>query len=412
MEQLENKIIGLLDKPSELEELYRSNKSSFKTAFNKLYEEHKSLAIVEVWNERLNYSRPRNKEEQQKNILLVIICSIIGGLLAKLPDIADIDPEFYYPRNIGFIAFAGLSIYFLWKNKATKLNILITLLAHSIALVYMNNLNLAANDDVLTLSCIHIILFLWSVTGFAFMNGYKVNYELRLNYLKYNGDLVVISALMGIAGGILSGITIGLFSLIGLQIENFYFQNIAIWGIAAMPIIGTYLVQQNPTLVGKVSPIIAKIFSPLVLLMLVVYLIAIFYNGKDPYNDREFLMIFNGLLIGVMALIFFSIADNNTKNKLELWILFLLSIVTLVVCGIALSAILFRISEWGITPNRTAVFVSNILMFAHLFLLAVQLSRLIRNRAELSILRKSIAIYLPIYIIWTMVVSFLFPLLF
>ncbi|MFN3447030.1 MAG: hypothetical protein ACK44D_14945, partial [Bacteroidia bacterium] len=301
MEQLENKIIGLLDKPSELEELYRSNKSSFKTAFNKLYEEHKTLAIVEVWNERLNYSKPRNKEEQQKNILLVIICSIIGGIMAKLPDIAGIDPEFYYPRNIGFIAFAGLSIYFLWKNKATKLNIIITLLAHSIALVYMNTLNLDANDDVLTLSCIHITLFLWSVTGFAFMNGYKVNYELRLNYLKYNGDLVVISALMGIAGGILSGITIGLFSLIGLQIENFYFQNIAIWGIAAMPIIGTYLVQQNPTLVGKVSPIIAKIFSPLVLLMLVVYLIAIFYNGKDPYNDREFLMIFNGLLIGVMA---------------------------------------------------------------------------------------------------------------
>jgi hypothetical protein len=412
MEQLENKILGLLDKPSALEELYRSNKSSFKTAFNNLFEEYKNIAIVQVWNERLNYSKPRNKEEQQKNILLVIICSIIGGIIAKFPDIVGIDPDFYYPRNIGFIAFAGISIYFLWKNKATKLSMYITILAHCIALVYMNTLNLAANDDVLILSCIHMALFLWSVTGIAFMNGYKVNYELRLNYLKYNGDLVVISALMGIAGGILSGITIGLFSLIGLQIENFYFQNIAIWGIAAMPIIGTYLVQQNPTLVGKVSPIIAKIFSPLVLLMLVVYLIAIFYNGKDPYNDREFLMIFNGLLIGVMALIFFSIADNNSKNKLELWILFLLSIVTLVVCGIALSAILFRISEWGITPNRTAVLVSNILMFAHLFLLAVQLSRLIRNRAELSTLRKSIAIYLPIYVIWTMVVSFLFPLLF
>ncbi|MEX2568811.1 MAG: hypothetical protein WD431_22910, partial [Cyclobacteriaceae bacterium] len=43
------------------------------------------------------------------------------------------------------------------------------------------------------------------------------------------------------------------------------------------------------------------------------------------------------------------------RQKRELWVLLLLSAVTIIVNGITLSAILFRISEWGITPNRAAV---------------------------------------------------------
>ncbi|WP_439882026.1 hypothetical protein ACSX1A_02465 [Pontibacter sp. MBLB2868] len=49
----------------------------------------------------------------------------------------------------------------------------------------------------------------------------------------------------------------------------------------------------HPDLVNKVSPVIARIFSPLVLVMLVIYLFAILYSGKNPYSDREFLIIFN-----------------------------------------------------------------------------------------------------------------------
>src|SRR5690606_41200120 len=94
--------------------------------------------------------------------------------------------------------------------------------------------------------------------------------------------------------------------------------------------------------------------------MLVAYLVAIIYSGKDPYTDREFLLFFNLLLIGVMAIIFYSVAESSgIKAKLQVWVLFLLSLLTIAVDGIALSAILFRITEWGITPNRAAVLGSN-----------------------------------------------------
>ena len=250
--------------------------------------------------------------------------------------------------------------------------------------------------------------------GFAFLGGTGLDHGKRLGYLKFNGDLLVITALLLIAGAAMTGITIGLFSLIGYNIETFYVEYVVVFGLAAIPILGTSLTQTNPLLVDKVSGVIAKIFSPLVLGMLVIYLIAIIYSGKDPYNDREFLLIFNGLLIGVMAIIFFSVAEtsNTTKHRLEIWVLFLLSVVTIIVNGIALSAILFRILEYGITPNRAAVLGGNGLIMINLCLMTIQLFRVLSKKVDLTGLKKAIAHYLPVYFLWAIIVTFIFPLLF
>jgi hypothetical protein len=250
--------------------------------------------------------------------------------------------------------------------------------------------------------------------GFAFVGEARNNNEKRLRFLKYNGDLLVMTALIVIAGAILTGITIGLFKLIGFHIEDFYFKNIVIFTLPAAPILGTYLTETNPQLVGKVSPVIAKIFSPLVLVMLVIYIVAMIYSGKDPYNDREFLLIFNALLIGVMAIIFFSVAEasKTAKSQVESWILFLLSGVTVIVNGIALSAILFRISEWGITPNRAAVLGSNVLILINLVVVTAQLFKVVLRKADINGVGKIISFYLPVYAIWTIIVTFIFPFLF
>src|SRR5690606_10455512 len=103
--------------------------------------------------------------------------------------------------------------------------------------------------------------------------------------------------------------------LIGINIQQFFENYLVVFGLPAIPILATFLTHTNPQLVNKVSPIIAKLFSPAVLIMLLVYLAAIVYSGKDPYNDREFLLLFNSLLIGVMALIFFSVAEGTGNKK-------------------------------------------------------------------------------------------------
>jgi hypothetical protein len=115
-----------------------------------------------------------------------------------------------------------------------------------------------------------------------------------------------------------------------------------------------------------------------------------------------------------MAIILFSVAESSKKseNRKSGFILFALSIVTVIVNGIALSAILFRISAWGITPNRLAVLGANILMLTNLLMVTFKLYKYVSKKATVSEVENSISIFLPIYILWTIIVTFIFPFIF
>ena len=411
---MKEEIKNNLENPQQLEKLYRENKTTFRKAFDLVYPEIKNSLPAQIWNERLNFEQREISWGAKNELLAVIVISIIAGIIAKIPDITGIDAEFFYPRNLSFIVFPMLATYFAWKQSLQIRQLLIVSALFVASIAYINLLPNDSKSDTLILACIHLPLFLWTVLGYTFTGDKFKNNPKRIDFLRYNGDLIVMTTVILIAGGILSAVTIGLFDLIKIRIEEFYFQNIAVWGLAAAPIVGTYLVRSNPQLVKNVSPVVAKVFTPLVLVMLVVYLIAIVYTGKDPYNDREFLLIFNLLLIGVMAIILFSTAETSkaTGNKASILLLFVLSIVTIVINGIALSAIVFRISEWGITPNRLAVLGSNILILINLTIVSYKLFKSIKSSDELVTVENSIASFLPIYSAWTVVVIFIFPILF
>ncbi|HEV7350458.1 hypothetical protein [Telluribacter sp.] len=411
---MKNEILDNLDKPQELEKLYRGNKPGFRQEFNNLYPQLSESTTAHFWNARLNFQEKEINWGAGRDLLFVILAVLLAGTLARVPLFSPVSEDFFYPRNIGFIVFPWLAVYFARKNSLSVRKMVVVGGLFLVAVLYINLLPDNPKSDTLVLACLHLLLFLWSVLAVSFVGGQFSASDNRLNFLRYNGDLIVVCALLGIAGVLMSGITIGLFSLINLKIEEFYFQNIAIYGLAALPIVGTYLTQTNPQLVNRISPLIARLFSPLVLVMLLVYLTAILYTGKDPYNDREFLLIFNALLVGVMALIFFSVAEGAraSRNRAEIVVLFLLSMITIIVNGIALSAILFRITEWGLTPNRAAVLGGNILILINLLLIAGTLVRVLTRNASLSDVGKAITAYLPVYWVWAALVTFLFPLLF
>ncbi|PVY39445.1 DUF4153 domain-containing protein [Pontibacter virosus] len=410
---MKEQILSHLDNPGQLEKLYRANKSGFKQEFSGIYPQLQDKALAGFWYERLNYETEDVFWRFNREFLFVIIAALVAGILVKLPAIFPISEEFYYPRNLSFFVLPPLMAYFAWRNKLPANRIAFIAAITVVCALYINLLP-DNQSDTLVLACIHLPLLLWVLLGVSYTGRELHLADKRLSFLRFNGDLAVMSALLVIAAGMLTGITIGLFALIGLRIEEFYFEYIVAFGLPAVPIVAAYLTQNNPQLVNKVSPVIAKIFSPLVLVMLVIYLGAIIYSGKDPYNDREFLLLFNVLLIGVMALIFFSVAESSNKSGAAsgVWVLLLLSVVTVVVNGIALSAISFRISEWGITPNRVAVMGGNVLMLVHLLIVTVMLFKAATRKAAITEVGRSIVLYIPVYFFWTVVVVFLFPIMF
>lgn len=411
---MKDEIINNLDNPKQLEKLYRDNKETFKREFNLTFPDIQENPTAQIWNERLNFENDEISWGTSNELIFVITASLIAGFIAKIPEFTAIKADFFYPRNMAFIVFPLLTAYFSWRQNIQPKKLLIISIAILVSILYINFLPKNPKSDTLILAYIHLPLFLWAVLGFTFVGDDLKNYHKRLAFLRYNGDLVVMTTIIVIAGILLTLVTYGLFKLIDVNIEEFYLQYIVIMGLAASPIVGTYLVQTNPQLVNKVSPVIAKMFTPLVLLTLVIYLSAVIGTGKDPYNDRYFLLVFNLLLIGVMAIILFSIAETsrNLESRIGTWLLLGLAIVTVIINCIALSAILFRISEWGITPNRLSILGGNILILTNLLFVTYRLFKTIKDSTEKDNIEKSIATFLPIYSIWTVIVTFIFPIIF
>jgi hypothetical protein len=250
--------------------------------------------------------------------------------------------------------------------------------------------------------------------GYTFIGGKLKDTTAKINFLRYNGDLVVMSAIIALAGILFTGINFGLFQLTGVDFEPFFENYIVVWGPASIPLFATFLVSNNPNLVNKISPVIAKIFTPLVLITLLGFLFTLISTSKNIYLDREFLLTFNGLLIGVMAIIIFSVteATKTESTKFNLVMLIALSVLTIVANGIALSAIGFRLFEYGASPNRLAVLGSNILIFIHLIAVTKQLILLFQKKSGSGQLENTIGYFLPAYSIWTAFVTFILPLLF
>ena len=411
---MKSDILHNLDNPRQLEKLYREDASSFKKEFNQIYPGQQDKASLAFWNERLNYEAAKPSWGSTTELVIVIVFALLAGLIASIPNITGIDNEKFLFRNISFIVFPLLSAYFIWKQKLAFKQYLFPLLAFIVAAVYINLLPTNKESSSIMLAFIHLPIFLWTIFGYSFLGVNIKSSQSRIGFLRYNGDLVVISGILLLSTVLFSAITVNLFDLIGINIEIFYFQNIMIWGIAAIPIVATYLMQTNAQLINKVSPIIAKIFTPLVFINLFIYLSAMVYTKKYPYQDRNVLLLFNVLLMGVMALILFSIAEAGkaTKNKFSLIVLFGLSALTLIVNAIALSAIVYRINEFGFSANRIAVLGGNLLIFINLVLVSYKLFLTSFKNGTIEEIEESIAGYLPVYAIWTGLITFLVPLLF
>ncbi len=300
-------------------------------------------------------------------------------------------------------------------NRISEPKKLITIaLIFFIAVIYINLLPSDSQGASVQLAYIHLPLFMWFTYGIAFTGFDFRDLNKRIGFIRFNGDLAIVYALLAIAGGLLTAITIGLFSSIGLNIEKFYGETIVVMGAAAAPVVAAYLIEKFPALVSKTAPVIAAIFSPVVLFTLIIFLITILVTGKDPYNDRDFLLIFNIMLLGVMGIIIFSISETSViKNqKYNAIILFALSVVTIIIDLIALSAIFYRLGQYGLTPNRLAVLVSNILVLINLILIMINLFRINFKRKDFSIVETTVSKFLPVYLGWIIIVIFGFPAIF
>ncbi|MFO7979044.1 MAG: hypothetical protein R6U64_10325 [Bacteroidales bacterium] len=417
-----NRIITNLDNPEELEKYYREQRRAFTTEFFQAYPLIAQEKIAGYWKYRIEYDAPGRALEkstrfERKDVLMLIVSCALASFLIKLPDILNINLQSFsfYEKNAALIVLLGLSVYTLLTKEAPKTKHLLIALGGFVgSAIYMNLLPSSPDSHSIILAYIHLPLVLWCLFGLIVIDFDFRNKARRMDFIRYNGDLAVLGALILIAGMALAMVTLGLFMAIDIEIENFYMNYVGIWGLVSAPVLTAFIIRNFPAITHRIAPVIASIFSPLVLITLVIYLVSIPLAGKDPYNDRDFLLIFNLMLLGVMAIIVFSVSETSlgSKQQFHKMILFALVAVTLIIDAVALSAILYRLGEYGLTPNRAAVLGSNLLIFGNLIMIMIDLYKVNVKNRDISLVETTISGYLPIYVAWVVIVAFGFPFLF
>lgn len=411
---MKNQIIQSINDPEALETLFLKDKTAFIRHFD---EATRGLDtdLVKFWQIRLSRAERTHQHHALKSGLVVVtVITVITALLTRLPLVmTGMPPENFYIRNLPTLILTGLTTWFIIKNRITGWKHILLLILPTLVLTIFLNLLPEKLTDTTILAMIHAPLFMGFIFALAFVSFDFRNTGKFSGLIRYCGELAIMTGLLAIAGAMLSGMTISLFSMIGMEIGQFYMENIGIIGVAVLPVIAAWLIDLYPGITDKITPVIARIFTPLVLLSTVIYLVAISLSGISLAENRDFLLVFNILLLCVMAIIVFSLSelDQSDVRKLNVILLFLLTVATLLIDLFALVAIMTRLSE-GFTPNRTVVLVSNILILVNLLLVLPDLFLAGFKGKSLDWTEKIIYRYFPVYFLYSVVVIFVFPVIF
>ncbi|MFD0048085.1 DUF4153 domain-containing protein [Actinomycetes bacterium NPDC127524] len=413
--EINNLIIENIDAPHELERIYRKDPKAFKKSFSRAWEQNPDSEVLGVWYERLHFKEKANTEESsflQKDFLFMGLLAVLAGICTRVI-FHFVEGQAIAPINLAFGIIPFIAAYFVYKNPPKKRVIYSLAALLLISGIYLNMLPLNDKDSII-LAYLHLPIFLWGLIMLAFIGNDYSKGSARLAFITFNLEYCILYASMAVSGMILAVLTMQLFTFAGLDIKDFYFSNVISFGAAALAIVTAYLVSMNLKLAKNITPYIAKIFSPLVLVTLLVYLITVIWVGKNPFLDRNFLIAFNGILLGVLAVTIFSIieSDSDEKKNISDYINAALIVLALIIDNVALSAIVFRLSSYGITPNRLAVLGVNILIWANLCWIMLSYMRFLQNKSGPSAIQDAVTKYLPIYGLWAAFVTFTFPVFF
>ncbi|SON48551.1 hypothetical protein [Vibrio tapetis] len=364
---MNDKIDSNLDNPEELERFYRQSPQQFEQQLNASLGQNPSNLVLRVWHALLNY---RPEEMIRFSILSVLLLCLFASVFIKIPMLFDINDDWFFERFLFMSVALPLSIYFCEFSLKQRIS-RVLLGGFVLFALYFGFVPESLDSDASTMAYIHGPLLLLSFIGVSFVSSQWKLAESRLNYVRYLGEVMIYSILLLIGGMVLTGLTVGLFEAIGWDIHTWYIDYVVMSGIVSAPIVATYIYDQMLNRQSKFATVLSNVFSPLLLFTVSAYLLASVSDGSNPYLDREFLILFNGLMLVVWAITVFSISGKSSHSRVTKmdYVNIALIGVTLIINAIALSAIVYRWWEFGVSFNRIVVTGANVLIFTHLCLI-------------------------------------------
>lgn len=408
---LYSKIHEYINNPEKLEQLYQKNQRAFKEQYKKVLEAQPDSLLLQAWKVRFEYGKISAHRLSFLDLGIMIGLCLIAGSLLKIPDWSIIQEGYFYPRFTALIPLSAMFLYTMhmrgWPKHISMIGIgAICCLAIGISIIPEKW------DDVYELACFNLPFLLWTLYGVGRLGSDLRSTNKRIEYIRFTGELIIHAGLLFIGGGILLILTAGLLELLNIS-SGKIIETIAIYGLASIPLVAAWATDSYSA-ARKLVPLLARIFSPLLLVLILSYMGAMAWNINELFTDRAVLLIYNVLLLSVLATVVFTLTGRgeHKENRLEIIVISLMIGATLTLDVIGICAIAWRIQEYGFTVNKLAVLGSNLTVFGNLVVIGLGYLKFWRGKGSLDDIETELAAYLPVYTAWTFFAVFIQPWLF
>lgn len=352
--------------------------------------------------------------ERRRGLLVMIACAALAVLAVKLPALFGLgfdESADFYLRNLGLLALAPLAVYFAVRRNVNRKTALALLGLFALGAAAANAYPLDDDSQSIALTAIHLPLALWLVVGVAYAAGDWRSGQRRMDFIRFSGEWCIYFVLIGLGGGVLTGITVGTFSAIGIDAETFISEWLVPCGAAAAIVVAAWLVEAKQSVIENMAPVLTRVFTPLFAVTLVAVLVAIAVTTNAIDVERDMLILFDLLLVVVLGLVLYSISarDPGAPAGFFDWMQLALVVSALLIDVLVLVAITARITEFGFTPNKSAALGENLILFVNLAWSAWLYFQVIKGRKRFALLERWQTDYVPVYAAWVWVVVLVFP---
>jgi hypothetical protein len=424
--------------PQQIEDLFQDAKRAGKTAeFEKAilacFEADPQNILFAAWYYRLQRTAPPNKEKSMgiSIWLLALPLAVLNGLVFW----ALSDPNSLFVNLAPYLLIFGAPVAALFmiaflvitsgrglKQALIAGGSLVALCVYVLLIVPSQPSYYQEHTAIMMM--IHLALMAWVAVGIAVLS-FRSTFEERFPFLIKSLEVFITGGLYLIAGVAFGMITVGMFQALSIQLPDTIMRLIAAGGAGLLPVISLASVY-DPRLkpseqdfrqgLSKFIANMMRLLLPLTLLILLIYVVVIPFNFMEPFNNRDVLIVYNAMLFGIIGLLLgvTPVRTEDISPRLQKALrsgILSVSILAIIVSVYALSAILYRTAEGGITINRMVVIGWNTLNTGLLIMLVYRLLRNKSGRWEQE-LQKVFSHGAAGYAIWGLFIILAVPLLF
>ena len=317
-------------------------------------------------------------------------------------------------RNIGLFVLPFIAGYFARRRQLDIRRWMLMAAPVLVAALVVNLYPYRAGSGTEILVAAHLPVLLWFAVAYPYMGGTLRSHERRMDFVRFTGEWAIYYVLIALGGGVLLGLTGLILDPIGPDVAERVIEWVLPSGAAGAVIVAGWLVESKQRVVENMAPVLTMLFTPLFAVMLAVAAVTYAVSGVAGAFDRELLGVFDALMVVVLGLVLYAMSAREPSRPVGLMdrVQLLAVASALVLDVMVLGAMMARIGDLGLTPNRVAALGLNLVLLVNLAGAAWLSLRFLTGRIAFHRLERWQTSYLPIFALWAATVVTVLPPLF